>query len=195
MIILTADTPRDQEIIEKFQRAYENLKKIVDRQNERIKELEDQIKEYKKRHPASIGIKNGKTYDLTIQKATESEDKNLHDHEKKRPGAQPGHTGHFRIKSKPNRRIRINLDINEYPECHHSLRRKGTRKRIVEDIPVIKADIIEYQLNRLYCNKCHRIYEPEIPDALSGTTLSIRTMLTIALSHNKYCLAFCEECP
>ena len=180
MIILTADTPRDQEMIEKFQRAYENLKKIVDRQNERIKELEDQIKEYKKRHPASIGIKNGKTYDLTIQKTTESEDKNLHDHEKKRPGAQPGHTGHFRIKSKPNRRIRINLDINECPECHHSLRRKGTRKRIIEDIPVINADIIEYQLNRLYCNKCHRIYEPEIPDALSGTTLSIRTMLTVA---------------
>ena len=47
-------------------------------------------------------------------------------------------------------------------------------------IPVIKADIIEYQLNRLYCGKCHRIYEPEIPDALSGTTLSIRTMLTVA---------------
>ena len=49
MILLTADTPRDQEIIEKFQRAYENLKKIVDKQNEKIRELEDQIKEYKKK--------------------------------------------------------------------------------------------------------------------------------------------------
>ena len=42
MIILVADTSRDQEIIEKFQRAYENLRKIVDKQNEKIRELEDQ---------------------------------------------------------------------------------------------------------------------------------------------------------
>ena len=50
MILLTADTPRDQEMIEKFQRAYENLKKIVDKQNEKIKELEDQIKEWHSGH-------------------------------------------------------------------------------------------------------------------------------------------------
>ena len=62
---------------------------------------------------------------LAIQKTTESEDKNLHDHEKKRPGAQPGHIGHFRMKSKPTRRIRINLDIHQCPECNSSLRRKG----------------------------------------------------------------------
>ena len=31
MIKLHADTPRDQEMIEKFQRAYENLRKIVDK--------------------------------------------------------------------------------------------------------------------------------------------------------------------
>ncbi len=99
---------------------------------------------------------------------------------KRNPGAQPGHRGYFRIRKDPTRRIRIHLDINECRECHSSLRKKGTRKRIIEDIPVIRADIIEYQMNRLYCSKCHRIYEPEIPDALSGTTLSIRTMLTVA---------------
>ena len=31
MILLAADTKRDQEMIDKFQRAYDNLKKIVDR--------------------------------------------------------------------------------------------------------------------------------------------------------------------
>ena len=31
MIIFVADTARDQEMLDKFQRAYENLKKIVDR--------------------------------------------------------------------------------------------------------------------------------------------------------------------
>ena len=180
MIILVADTPRDQEIIEKFQRAYENLRKIVDKLEDENRKLKRELDEYKKRHPAGIGIKNGKPYDLAIQKTAESHNMNLHDQEKKRPGAQPGHRGHFRMRSKPNRKIRIHLDIHECPECHSSLRRKGTRKRIIEDIPIIKADIIEYKMNRLYCGKCHRIYEPDIPDALSGSTLSIRTMLTVA---------------
>jgi hypothetical protein len=35
MIYLSAETPRDQEIIEKFQRAYVNLKKIVDKLRKR----------------------------------------------------------------------------------------------------------------------------------------------------------------
>ncbi len=34
MIYLSAETPRDQEIMEKFQRAYVNLKKIVDKLQE-----------------------------------------------------------------------------------------------------------------------------------------------------------------
>ena len=44
MILLAADTKRDQEMIDKFQRAYENLKKIVDKQNEKIKERECQYR-------------------------------------------------------------------------------------------------------------------------------------------------------
>ena len=39
MIILVADTPRDQEIIEKFQRAYENLRKIVDKLEDENRKL------------------------------------------------------------------------------------------------------------------------------------------------------------
>ena len=41
MIKLLAETPKDQEMLDKFQRAYENLKKIVDKQKRRIKEPED----------------------------------------------------------------------------------------------------------------------------------------------------------
>jgi hypothetical protein len=34
--------------------------------NRRIKELEDQIEEYRKSHPSTVGIKNGKTYDIAV---------------------------------------------------------------------------------------------------------------------------------
>ena len=74
MIILAADTQRDQEMMDKFERAYENLKNILDKQNRKIKDLEDQLEEYKKRHPSSVGVKNGKTYDIAISGDAQPED-------------------------------------------------------------------------------------------------------------------------
>ncbi len=68
MIYLTADTTRDQKIIDKFQRAYENLKKIVNKQNKKIRELEDQLNEYRKRHPSDMGEKNGRAYEIKGEK-------------------------------------------------------------------------------------------------------------------------------
>ena len=180
MIELLAETPKDQEMLDKFQRAYENLRKIVDRQNRKIKELEDQLEEYKKRHPSNVGVKNGKTYGIAVPWDTQSESMIPEPAESRKPGAQPGHTGHFRIRKRPTERLTVHLDLHECPECHSTLGRKGSRKRIIEDIPVIKPEILEYRLDRLYCSRCHRIYEPDIPDALPSATLSLRAMLTVA---------------
>ena len=127
MIIFVADTARDQEILDKFQRAYENLKKIVDKQNEKIKDLENELNEYKKRHPPNIGVNNGKTYDIAVSGDAQPESIIPEMQEKRKPGAQPGHKGLFRIGSRPDRKIRIHMDMHECPECHSSLRRKGSR--------------------------------------------------------------------
>lgn len=70
--------------------------------------------------------------------------------------------------------------MDECFDCHSSLRRKGSRKRIIEDKPIIKHEIMEYRMERLYYAKCHKIYEPKIPDALPSTPLSLRSMLTVA---------------
>ena len=43
-------------MIEKFQRAYENLKKIADKRQEEIDRLREELDEYKKRHPATVGV-------------------------------------------------------------------------------------------------------------------------------------------
>ena len=117
MIILAADTQRDQEMLDKFQRAYENLKKIVDKQNRKIKDLEDQLEEYKKRHPSSVGVKNGKTYDIAVSGNAQPED--IHEiQEKRKPGAQIGHKGYFRIKVW---HIRLNsyvvIKIKKFAHC------------------------------------------------------------------------------
>jgi hypothetical protein len=180
MIILAADTERDQEMIDKFQRAYENLRKIVDRLGDENRKLRQELDEYKKRHPSSVGVKNGKTYDIAVSGDVQSGDIIPDLQEKRKPGAQTGHKGHFRMTSRPAERVNIHLDMHECPECHSTLRRKGSRRRIIEDIPIINPEIKEYRPDRLYSMKFHRIYEPDIPDALPGATLSLRAMLTVA---------------
>ena len=57
-------------MIEKFQRAYENPKKIADRRQEEIDRLREVLDEYKKCHPATVGVKNGKTYGIVSQKTS-----------------------------------------------------------------------------------------------------------------------------
>ena len=57
MIKLHADTPGDQEMIEKFQRDHENLRKIVDKLEDENSRLRKELEEYRKRHPSNIGIK------------------------------------------------------------------------------------------------------------------------------------------
>ena len=66
MIIFVADTARDQEMLDKFQRAYENLKKIADRLEDENRKLRQELEEYKKRHTSNIGVKNRKTYDIAV---------------------------------------------------------------------------------------------------------------------------------
>jgi exonuclease VII small subunit len=45
MIIFVADTARDQEMLDKFQRAYENLKEIVDRLEDENSKLRQDVNE------------------------------------------------------------------------------------------------------------------------------------------------------
>ena len=185
MIKLLAETPRDQIIIDNLQRSLDQFKKHME---ERIRELieenrklRDELNEYKKRHPSNIGVKNGKTYSIPVEENKHDESHDAADQAgKRKPGAQPGHEGHFRIRKRPTEKLTIHLDMNECPECHSQLRRKGSRKRIIEDIPIIKPEIMEYRMDRLYCSKCHKIYEPQIPDALPNATLSLRAMITVA---------------
>ena len=58
MIKLCAETPRDQKIVDA-------LKKAGKWKDKKIEELKKELDEYKKRHPANVGVKNGKPYVIT----------------------------------------------------------------------------------------------------------------------------------
>ena len=57
-----------------------------------FEKLKKEFDEYKVRHPANIGIKNGKAYEYKSEAKKESTDKI-----KKKPGAVKGHKGYHRI--------------------------------------------------------------------------------------------------
>ena len=80
MIKLLAETPRNQKIIDNLQRSLDQFKKhMEDRMGGRIKEfiwdnkkLKEQLNEYRKRHPSTVSVKNGKAYAIMEQKSLES---------------------------------------------------------------------------------------------------------------------------
>jgi transposase len=167
MIQLLAETPRDQEIIDRLQRAIEELQKRYD-------ELIRKFDEYRKRHPATVGVKNGRAYEIL------EESKGSHENGKRKPGAQPGHEGHSRKLPSITDRIEIHAEQFQCPECSSILVRKGIRFRTIEDIPIIEPKVIQYQIERMYCRSCRKVFEPGIPDTFPGAHLTIRTMLIAA---------------
>ncbi len=103
-----------------------------------------------------------------------------YDHSGKKPGAQSGHRGHYRKIPRITERIKIKADQFTCPECSSRLIRKGIRKRIIEDVPFIEPRVIQYRIERMYCANCSKIYEPDVPEALPSSRLSLRTMLIAA---------------
>ncbi|MGC8562107.1 MAG: IS66 family transposase [Thermoplasmata archaeon] len=161
-----AETPRDQREIDRL--AEENRK--LKEENERLKR---EIEEYKKRHPSTIGIKNGKAYFIMEEHPRrEKSDRN--------PGAQPGHKGHYRRTPKITERVTLKAGGFSCPICSSPLVRKGIRKRVIEDIPPIEPRVIQYRIERMYCRHCRETFEPEVPNALPGARLSLRTMLIVS---------------
>jgi transcription elongation factor Elf1 len=163
MIALLAETPRDQEEIDRL--VEENRK-----QREEIERLKKEIEEYKKRHPSVVGVKNGKAYFIM-------EEHSQKEKSTKNPGAQLGHKGHFRRTPKVTERDTLKASEFNCPICSSPLVRKGIRKRVIEDIPEIHTMIVQYRIERMYCKKCGKTYEPQIPEALPNTRLSLRAML------------------
>ena len=168
MIALLAETPRDQEMIDRLVEKNRKLKE----ENERLKK---EIEEYKKRHPSTVGIKNGKSYEIkqSVQGSGEIDSS-------RKQGAQMGHKGHYKRMPHITERTTLKASGFSCPVCSSPLVRKGIRKRVIEDVPPIAPRVIQYRIERMYCRKCRETFEPEVPNALPGARLSLRTMLIVS---------------
>ena len=136
-----AETPRDQKMIDKLQREYEKLKNTVDRLQEENERLKKEIEEYKKHHPSTVGIKNGKSYEIkqSVQDSGESDSS-------RKQGAQMGRKGHYRRMPHITECTTLKASGFSCPVCSSPLVRKGIRRRVIEDIPPIDPRVTQYRI-------------------------------------------------
>jgi len=165
----------DKKVIDGLKDNNNKLQNEVDELKNGYKKLKKEFDEYKVRHPGNVGVKNGKSYEYRAEIKQECIDKI-----KKKPGAVKGHKGYHRI-APDHIDKHVNVTMEQCPDCWNKLDKiVETRKRIIENIPVINPEIMEYNINRYYCNNCRKLVEPHINAALPGAQLSLRTMLVIA---------------
>ncbi len=173
MIKILAETPRDQKIIDALRKASKWKDKRIADLEEELEKQREKDEEYKKRHPSNIGEKNGKTYEIKPEIMPQPA-------ERKRPGQKTGHRGFFR--KTPDRIDEVeNVPIHRCPVCSSRLSSvQEIRDRTVEDIPVPKAMVTRYRLERRYCKHCKVMVEGQVDCALPNARISLRAMLAVA---------------
>ncbi|MEM0133646.1 MAG: hypothetical protein QXU18_00245 [Thermoplasmatales archaeon] len=87
MIKLLAETPRDQKIIDALKKAEKWKDRRIEYLEKEKRKLQEELEEYRKRHPGTVGVKNGKSYVIMESLATGSIQEN------RKPRAQKGHAG------------------------------------------------------------------------------------------------------
>jgi len=97
----------------------------------------------------------------------------------RRPGAKPGHIGHYRpLPLKINNVVEHTLTC--CPDCQGPLSEgKATRSRYIEDIPPIEPLVTQHILHRYWCRACNKAVEPVVigafPRCILGNNLLVFT--------------------
>ena len=160
---LKEENERLREEIERLRKENEALQKAK-------KKIEKDFERYKARHPECVGVKHGKPYHIKGPRKTEPRGK---------PGARPGHKGHFRkIPEHIDKIIDVPVDI--CPHCGSaelSENIQEIRTRTIEEIPRCQPVVTLHKIHRRYCRICKKLVEMPVNDALPGATIGIRTML------------------
>ena len=171
-IDLQEDHNRIRNENDEMKKKIQRLERRIDKLKREKKNVEKEFKEYKARHPETVGVKHGKPY--AIKSNTRSSTQ-------KRRGAVKGHKGSYR-QSPKDIDFHVSVKINQCPHCNGtnlSANVQEIRTRIVEDIPPIKPQITKYYIERYYCRTCKKMVESPLNPTLKKCRIGIRAMLTI----------------
>ena len=139
-------------------------------------ELRREFAEYRKRHPETVGVKNGQPYAFVPSRARPSEPKRT-------LGAKRGHPGAAR--PLPDRIDRVvAVPLWRCPHCRGTQLSEvqEVRSRLVEELPIpLTPEVTDYRVERRYCRSCRKLVEaPLIEFVLPGARLGLNAMLLVA---------------
>jgi len=162
-----------QKLKDKIKKLEEKNSELREEKNKIIKEkkkIEDEFEEFKAKHAVTVS---------NLRKALKIKaDKNTH----RNPlGAPKGHKGYSRRIPERVDRVRP-LMLKRCPECNTVLRGdpQEIRCRYVTDIKLIsKVKVTRYDIHRMYCPKCKKLVEPEVPNVLPHARFGLSLMLLI----------------
>lgn len=98
----------------------------------------------------------------------------------KKTGQKKGHAGYSRHIPERIDEVKA-LDMKECPNCGEELSGiQDVRSRVVTDIE-INIKNTQYVIHRRYCNKCGKIVEPEVCDALHNARFGLKFMLLVMI--------------
>jgi len=176
-MISQEDANRMRRENEEMKKKVKRLERWLDKLKKEKKNLEEEFKEYKARHPETVGVKHGKPY--AIKSNTKSSPH-------KRRGAVQGHKGNYRH-IPDDFDFQVSVKVDRCPRCQGtnlSDNVQEIRSRIVEDIPSIKPNITKYFIERRYCRNCKKMVESTFSHAFTKCRIGIRAMLTIVYFKN-----------
>lgn len=113
------------------------------------------------------------------------EKQNIHRGKKRRkkPGRKKGHPG----RSRPLPESvdgEVEHTLNCCPDCGQPLEESfATRERTIEDIPLEKARVIRHRQHRYYCQKCKKVVEPVVTEALPNARVGLNVLMLAAWLH------------
>jgi len=146
------------------------LKAENEQLKKRVAELEAQLRKFDNAHTSSSMQR------FHTKRAEENKSRG-------KPGREEGHEGTSR-KTPEDIHERIKLKLKVCPHCGGKVKRRKTpRKRVITNVVPGTMKNTEYEIERAYCDKCKKLVEPVVPNALPNTPFGLELALyTVFLS-------------
>lgn len=108
---------------------------------------------------------------------------------KSRPGARDGHEGAHRAEPEKIDRTDSHT-ICTCPHCEGPVtelrgddKKPLIRRRIIEDIVPSEPEVVAHDIHQYWCTSCKTKVEPCVTEALPGSRLGLRVVITTAIQH------------
>ncbi len=158
---------------DKLEHERKEKEKIVEEKEKIVEEkekIEKEFEEFKAKHAVTVS---------NLRKALNIKaDKQI---SRKPLGAPKGHKGYSRRIPERVDHVRP-LVLKRCPDCNTILRGnpQEIRSRFVTDIELLsKVEVTRYDIYRMYCPKCDKIVEPEVPNVLPHARFGLSLMLLV----------------